>query len=183
MKFLAAVALPAYALDQLTKWWIYTHFQLNPSPEIAAKYPAAVEATLHLPLEYVVIPDWFRIIHVGNTGAAFSFLTGHGWVFVLLSVLAFAGLIVAWKKNMFPDALSRWGVALIFGGILGNVTDRFVHGYVVDFLSFDLHFRYADPFPTFNVADSCIFCAACCFLLAAIQDARKPKAEQSTVKK
>lgn len=175
MKFLAAVALPAYALDQLTKWWIYTHFALDPSPEIAVRFPQAVESTAHLPFTYEVIPDWFRIIHVGNTGAAFSFLSGHGWVFLVLSLVAFVGLLIAWNKNAFPDALSKWGAALILGGIMGNVTDRLVHGYVVDFLSFDLHFRYASPFPAFNVADACIFCAACCFILAAIADARKKK--------
>ena len=92
----------------------------------------------------------------------------------MLSVGAFIGLLVAWKKNVFTDAPSRLAVPLLLGGILGNVTDRFVHGYVVDFLLVDLHVRFADPWPAFNVADSCICAAAGLFVVAAILDARKP---------
>jgi signal peptidase II len=176
MRFLAAIALPLYALDQLTKWWIYTHFALVPSERNLALFPGAIERTRHLPLEHDVIPGWFQIVHWGNTGAAFSFLSDHPWVFIVLSIAAFIGLLVAWKKDAFTDAPSRLAVPLILGGILGNVTDRFVHGYVVDFLLVDLHVRFADPWPAFNVADSCIFVAAALFIVAAISDARKKPA-------
>src|SRR5213076_1369208 len=47
-------------------------------------------------------------------------------------------------------------LALLLAGILGNLTDRLLYGHVVDFLLFNLHIRYADPWPAFNVADSCI---------------------------
>ena len=176
MKFLAAIALPIYALDQLTKWWILTHFALVPSERNVALFPAVVANPEHLPLAHDVFPGWFSIVHWGNTGAAFSFLSDHPWVFIVLSIGAFIGLLIAWKRNVFTDAPSRVAVPLLLGGILGNVTDRFVHGYVVDFLLVDLHVRFADPWPAFNVADSCICVAAGLFLIAAIRDARKPRA-------
>ena len=175
MKFLAAIALPAYLLDQLTKWWIVSHFALVPSMENLEQFPEVITRTAFLPESMDVIPGWFQIVHWANTGAAFSIGSGNNWFFVVLSALTFAGLLVAWKKNVFTDKPSKWGVALLLGGILGNVTDRMIHGYVVDFLSFDLHVRFANPWPAFNVADSCIFIAAGCFIGAAILEPRKAK--------
>ena len=176
MKFLASIALPAYALDQLTKWWIFTHYALRPDEKNLAQFRDVIAKTAHLPLDADVIPGWFSIVHWGNTGAAFSFLSDHPWVFIVISIAAFIGLLIAWNRNVFTDKASRVAVPLLLGGILGNVTDRFVHGYVVDFLLFDLHVRFADPWPAFNVADSCIFIAAGLFVFAAILDARKQRA-------
>ena len=176
MKFLASIALPAYALDQLTKWWIFTHYALMPSERNLAQFPDAIARTEHLPLDTDVIPGWFQIVHWGNTGAAFSFLSDHPWVFIVISVAAFIGLLIAWRRNVFTDTPSRIAVPLLLGGILGNVTDRLVHGYVVDFLLVDLHVRFANPWPAFNVADSCICVAAGLFVIAAILDARKQRA-------
>jgi signal peptidase II len=175
MKFLAAVALPLYALDQLTKWWIYTHYALVPTVDNIERFGPVVQATAQLPESTVVIPDWFQIVHWANTGAAFSLGTGNNWLFIVLALAAFVGLLMAWAKNVFTDGPSRWAVALLLSGILGNVTDRLVHGYVVDFLLFDLHFPYAHPFPAFNVADTCICTAAGLFIIAAIRDAGKKK--------
>lgn len=176
MKFLASIALPVYALDQLTKWWIYTHYALIPTERNLEKFPGAIERTAHLPLETDVIPGWFQIVHWGNTGAAFSFLSDHPWVFIIISIAAFFGLLVAWKKNVFLDAPSRLAVPLLLGGILGNITDRIVHGYVVDFVLVDLHVKFANPWPAFNVADSAICIAAGLFVIAAFMDARKSRA-------
>jgi signal peptidase II len=176
VKFLALVVLPFYLLDQLTKWWVHTHYALEPTNrEMLERFMDVVMKNSHLPLKTEVIPGWFNIVYHGNTGAAFSIGSGNNMGFVVLSVVAFIGLIIAWKKNVFPDRFSQWGVALILAGILGNVTDRLVHGYVIDFIQVDLHVRYANPWPTFNVADSCIFIAAGLFIIAGIRDARKPK--------
>jgi signal peptidase II len=92
------------------------------------------------------------------------------------------GLLFAWKRNVFPDRLSKTAVALIIAGILGNVTDRLMHGYVVDFLLFYLHlpFEWANPWPAFNVADSCIFIAAALFIIAGIRESvRKQSTEKA----
>jgi len=56
-------------------------------------------------------------------------------------------------------------LALLLAGILGNLTDRLLWGHVVDFLLFNLHIRYADPWPAFNVADSCISIAVVLFII------------------
>jgi signal peptidase II len=124
----------------------------------------------------VVVPNFFALVHWANTGAAFSVLPGNNIFFIGLSVIALAALLYFFRRGAFKDRPSRWAVALLAAGILGNVTDRFAHGHVVDFLLFDLHVRFADPWPAFNVADSCICTATGLFILAAIFE-RKP-AEQ-----
>ena len=175
VKFFVAIILPLYVLDQVTKWWIYTHFALIPTLKNIETFRDTVEKTSHLPEVWPVIPDWFHIVHWANTGAAFSIGSGNNLFFVVLSVVAFVLLIIALKRNVFPDRLSQTAIALIMAGILGNVTDRLVHGYVVDFILVNLHVRFADPWPAFNVADSCIFIAAALFIFAALRDSRKSK--------
>jgi signal peptidase II len=153
VKFLASVTLPLYALDQATKWWIVHHFVMHE--------------------DRPVIENFFDLVYYGNTGAAFSVLTGNNRFFVALSVVALAALVFFFHRGAFKDRPSRWAVALLLAGILGNLTDRLVHGHVVDFLLFNLHVRYADPWPAFNVADSCICTATGLFIISALFD-RKP---------
>ena len=153
MKFLLALALPLYALDQATKWWIVEHFQLHE--------------------QRTVIPDFFDLVYFSNTGAAFSSFSGKNSFFIGLSAIALVGLVVFYLRGAFVDRLSRWGVGLLLAGILGNLTDRLAHGHVVDFLLFDLHVRFANPWPAFNVADSCICTATGLFILAALSDGGK----------
>jgi signal peptidase II len=147
MKFLLSVALPLYALDQATKWAIM-----------------AADGRGELP--HTVIPDWFTLVHWQNTGAAFSLGDGNNVFFIGLSLAALIGLFIAWRRQAFPDRISRWAVALLLSGILGNLTDRLIHGHVVDFLLFDLHVRFANPWPAFNVADSAICTAVGLFFIS-----------------
>ena len=157
MKFLLAISFPLYVLDQATKLWIVNHFFFHE--------------------QRTVIPNFFDLVYWGNTGAAFSFLTGNNTGFIVLSIVAFIGLIVFFLRGAFTDRFSRWGVALLLAGIAGNLTDRFLHGHVVDFLLFDLHVRFANPWPAFNVADSCICIATGLFIFAALTEGRKPVSE------
>jgi len=157
VKFLLSISLPLYVLDQVTKLWIVRNFVLHE--------------------QRPVIPDFFDLVYFANTGAAFSAFTGNNTFFIGLSIVAVIGLIVFYLRGAFADRLSRWGVALLLAGILGNLTDRFLHGHVVDFLLFDLHVRFANPWPAFNVADSCICTATGLFILAALVDGRKPAAQ------
>jgi signal peptidase II len=159
MKQLFALALPLYAFDQATKWWVIGH--IAPSHE----WPP-IDADAHLAL----IPGWFDLVHWANTGAAFSIGRDNNWFFVVLSLLTLAGLLIASARGAFADRLSRAGVGLLIAGILGNVTDRLVHHHVVDFLLVDLHVRFADPWPAFNVADSCICVAVGLFILATLRE-------------
>ncbi len=154
------LSLPLYVLDQLTKWWIVSNYD-PPNPRDGVDYTN-------------VIPGFFDIVRVHNTGVAFGRFNGSAWANVVFGSVAIAALIliaVLWRKQAFPIKTNQVAVFLLIPGILGNLTDRFVHGYVVDFLSFDLGFMI---WPSFNVADSCICVAAG---LLAISAFFEPKAE------
>jgi signal peptidase II len=145
MKRLLLIVLPLYALDQLTKTMVVR------SMEVGDARP--------------VIDGFFELVHVINTGAAFGSFRNGNLFFILLSVAVFGMLAYFYKKGAFPGVWPQTGLALFLAGILGNLTDRLVHGHVVDFLSFDLHVPFASPWPAFNVADSCICVAASIFVL------------------
>ncbi len=159
MKRLFTLALPLYALDQATKWWIVRRLALS------HEWPP-IFTDAHI----AVIPGWFHLVYWANTGAAFSIGRNNNWFFVVLSLVTFIGLLIATARGVFTDRLSRTGVGLLIAGILGNVTDRLVHHHVVDFLLVDLHVRFADPWPAFNVADSCICIAVGLFILATLRE-------------
>lgn len=99
----------------------------------------------------------FNLTLLHNTGAAFSFLAGadgwQRWFFIALA-LVISVVLVVWLKGLKQhETWTAIAIALILGGALGNVYDRVVHGYVVDFL----HFYWRDHhFPAFNVADIAI---------------------------
>lgn len=103
-----------------------------------------------------VIP-MFNLTLLHNTGAAFSFLAEAAgwqrWFFVTLALVVSVVLIM-WLRNLkHHETWTAIAIALILGGALGNVYDRVVHGYVVDFL----HFYWQDwHFPAFNLADTAI---------------------------
>ncbi len=137
-----------YALDQATKLWTVQHVPLGE----------------HLP----ILPGRFDWVHFSNTGAAFGVLQDSNKFFIGISLVAFVGLLWAMARRIFPGRLNYAALLLLLSGILGNVTDRLVHGYVVDFLLFDLGFPPANPWPAFNVADSCICVAVVLLLLASL---------------
>lgn len=158
---LFGVALPLYALDQISKWWIVKTFA---------------------PLEQrVVVEDFFDLCYFMNTGAAFSIGSGRNSFFIALSLVALFALLFYCARGAFADSCSQWGSALLIAGILGNLTDRIVHGHVVDFLLFDLHVRYANPWPAFNIADSCICVAVALFFIASFREGRSSAAPKDSV--
>ena len=118
---------------------------------------------LYQPVEFIPLLQ-FTLLH--NTGAAFSFLSSAGgwqrWVFSLLALIV-SGVIVAWLRRLHAqERLQAAGLALILGGALGNVIDRIVLGYVVDFLDFHwLGYHW----PAFNVADMGIVCGVALLLI------------------
>ena len=111
-----------------------------------------------------VIPGFFNLTHVYNTGAAFGMLHDSNLFFIIVSVMAFIVLVL--MKRHFKGGLMQWGWILLLSGILGNVTDRIKYGHVVDFLDFQLGGYH---WPSFNIADSCICIAAGLFLLSSFQ--------------
>ncbi|MDX1588976.1 MAG: signal peptidase II [Oleiphilaceae bacterium] len=122
--------------------------------DLSTKWAATQWLSYASPVE--VLP-FFNLTLLHNTGAAFSFLAEAGgwqrWFFVLLAVVI-TGVLSVWITRLHSG--ERWlGTALCFvlGGAIGNLYDRVVHGYVVDFL----HFHWAGyHFPAFNIADSFI---------------------------
>jgi signal peptidase II len=120
----------------------------------------------------VAVTSFFNIVRVHNHGAAFSFLADASgwqrWFFTVVGCVA-AGVILWMLKSHPGQKLFSFAMACILGGAIGNVLDRLIHGYVVDFL--DFHWRFLAPlfpgghFPAFNVADSAITVGAACLIL------------------
>jgi len=146
MKFIFFISLPLYFLDQLTKAYVLWSITYGGDRD--------------------VIPGFFKLVHVTNTGAAFGSFKGNNMFFVVLSTLAlFFVVVLLLRRNRVPDAWRDVSLALLLAGVLGNLTDRILYGHVIDFLLFNLHVPHADPWPAFNVADSCICIAVIFFIL------------------
>ena len=111
------------------------------------------------------VTSLFNVVRVHNTGAAFSFLASAAgwqrWFFTGIGLLA-AVFIIWMLKSHAGQKLFSFAMACILGGAVGNVIDRVLYGYVVDFL--DFHWR-TWHFPAFNVADSAITVGAACLIL------------------
>jgi len=111
-----------------------------------------------------VIPGFFNLTHLYNTGAAFGMLHDSNLFFMVLSTVVLIALIV--MRRHFSGKLMGTGWVLLIAGIIGNVADRMRIGHVVDFLDFQFGSYH---WPSFNVADSCICVAAGLFLLGSFQ--------------
>jgi signal peptidase II len=156
MKYILLLSLPLYALDQITKALVLRSIGPEEPP-------------------YVVIPDFFEIVNVTNDGAAFGSFKNNNWFFIILSCVAFVFVFaLLLRRTRSRDPLRDVSMALLLGGIMGNMTDRFLHGHVIDFALFDLHVPFAHPFWAFNVADSCIFIAVCCFIVHSLRKRKEP---------
>ena len=139
-----ALALVILMADQFTKVLIVGTYQLGDSTQVT---------------------EFFNVVRVHNSGAAFSFLAGAGgwqrWFFTVIGVGA--ALIILWLlKSHAGQKLFSFALACILGGAIGNVIDRLLYGYVVDFLDFH---GLGWHFPAFNIADSAITVGAACLIL------------------
>jgi signal peptidase II len=152
MKLILFLSLPLYVLDQITKFLVLAYIPT------------------HVTIE--VIPGFFNLVQVHNTGAAFGMFKDNNAFFIGLASVALVVLSVMAWRGCFPDKATRVGAALLASGVIGNLTDRILHGYVVDFL--DVILPWYGHWPAFNVADSCICIAAVLFLVSAFLT---PKAE------
>jgi signal peptidase II len=120
-----------------------------------------------------VVPGFFDIVNITNTGAAFGSFKGNNTFFVALSCFALlVVLVLLLRTSSRRDVWRDVSLALLLAGILGNLTDRLLHGHVIDFLVFNLHIPYADPWPAFNVADSSICIAVGCFIIHSFREKR-----------
>ncbi len=151
MRLLYYLTLPLSLIDQATKIAILRHFQEGESSP--------------------VIPGFFNLVRVHNTGIAFGSFNDGAWsnaIFSVVAVSALVAILIFWARGSFPGPLNGLAVALLISGILGNLTDRLWHGYVVDFLDFHVAGYH---WPSFNVADSCICIAAALLFVSAFRPA------------
>jgi len=144
-------------LDRLTKWMVIQKIPLYSSVD--------------------VIPGFFRLTHLENTGAAFSLLADSPgpWVgrfLVLFSLTAVVMISILLWKSKEAINLNTVSLALVLGGALGNLWDRLVRGQVTDFL--DVYAR-SHHWPPFNIADSAIVVGALLLAGGALFAPRKPK--------
>lgn len=116
-------------LDQLTKW-------------LAVKFLMPVGT-------FPIIEDVLHLTYLENEGAAFGMLKDSRWVFLVISTIAIAGIIFYFVRFKPQNKLFQLSLAFILGGGIGNMIDRTLLGYVVDFIDFRLI-----NFAIFNVADS-----------------------------
>jgi len=135
-RWLLVLALGVFVLDQVTKFLI------------VANLPTG---TYGPPRHIEIIPGFFNLVHVGNTGAAWSLFAGKSTMLALLA-LTTLGAIFFWRRSLGLRLLPvQVSFGLLCGGIVGNLLDRLVYRHVIDFL--DFHFG-SYIYPTFNVADS-----------------------------
>jgi signal peptidase II len=137
---IAVLALVIFMLDQFTKWLVLH--------------------ALNLGDETIVIPGFFKLVHWGNTGAAWSLFSGNNAALAMVGLFALVALFLT-RHHFSSHTLSgQIAFGLIFGGIAGNLTDRLLPSRhaVVDFLYFYLQQRNGNiiGFPAFNVADTAI---------------------------
>jgi signal peptidase II len=148
------LALILLIADQFTKVLILGYYQLGDSSPVTG---------------------FFNIVRVHNSGAAFSFLSSASgwqrWFFTAIGLGA-AVFIVYMLRSHPGQKLFSFALACILGGAIGNVIDRLLHGYVVDFLDF----HYAGThFPAFNIADSAISIGAACLILDELLRVRRAR--------
>lgn len=131
-----------------------------------SKYLVGIFLTPYHPLP--VFP-MFNLTLAYNTGAAFSFLSGagdwHRWFFAAFSFIVSIILAIWLYRSENQTRLLSAGISLILGGAMGNLLDRALHGYVIDFI--DLYYKH-HHFATFNIADSAICIGAGLFVLDAL---------------
>lgn len=145
VRLLLLITIPLYLLDQVTKWATLTFIPLHQ--------------------EIPIIPGLFNLVHVTNTGSAFGLM--RGWLnFHVIFGTIMAGVMFWMLFSKASDKISRFAAALILSGIFGNITDRLVHGHVIDFLDFYVGRHH---WPAFNIADSAIVSAVALFLWASFK--------------
>lgn len=134
------VVVLVFLADQLSKQWVLANFDL---------------------FESVQLLPFFNFTYVRNYGAAFSFLSEAGgwqrWLFTIVAV-GFSTLLTVWLRKQSASLLKlNLAYTLVIGGALGNLVDRLMHGFVVDFIDF---YWGKSHYPAFNIADSAIFIGA-----------------------
>jgi len=153
-KKLAIIGLAFVIVDQLIKRMISQAIELNSQVEI--------------------IPDFFYLANVHNEGGAWSILSGQVWFLIAVGFFALFFIFFSFIKGKDLSTIEIVVFACLMGGVIGNLIDRIVHGYVIDYLSFNI-FGY--DFPVFNLADMGIVLSVGFLLLWTIKEEVCKKSE------
>ena len=155
---LFAFSVLLIAIDQLTKMYIHTHYQLGESTAI--------------------IPGFFNLTYVRNLGAAFGFLADshpgfREMFFLAMPPVALIVILLILRTVPNDDQLQIFALSSVFGGAIGNYIDRLRFRYVIDFLDFHIQDKYT--WPAFNVADSAIVCGVGLLLILMLFEKKESK--------
>ena len=155
---IAALALFILALDQFSKWLVLN--LLEPWEE------------------RIIIPGFFKFVHWGNTGAAWSLFRGNNGVLAFVALIALVALYLSRHHFESHTLTGQIAFGLIFGGIAGNLADRDYRHAVVDFIYFYMQPRGGSEigFPAFNIADSAICTGVGLIFLITWKNEHSPKA-------
>ena len=147
------LAIGIVALDQLVKFFVRTQLPLYHTIE--------------------VLPGLLNLTYVQNTGAAFSLFEDSTLILALFSLVISVGIAVFMAVRPMPHRFGRFTTALVLGGAVGNLIDRFFLGYVVDMFAFG----FID-FPVFNVADISLVCGGILLCVYVMFFMEKDKADE-----
>lgn len=142
-------------LDQLTKYWVL--LKIEPGTYV---YPPPIS----------IIHNFFYLVHIHNTGAAWGTFSGGSLWLGILAVLVIVSLILFRKHLELERPIMQFIIGLLLGGIIGNLIDRVYRGYVIDFI--DIHLP-GYRWPAFNIADSAICIAVILYIIISIADSFK----------
>lgn len=138
-----------FLIDQITKIIISNNINLNGS--------------------VTVIKNFFSLTYVKNTGAAFGFFSGKTLLITIISVFIFLYLLMELIKNKSNIKIINLSFSFILGGLIGNLYDRIVLGYVRDFMDFTI---FNKGFAIFNIGDAFIVVGCFMFIIGALLEAR-----------
>lgn len=133
MKKFISISLLAVIIDQLVKIVVSNNMLIN------------------TPIK--IINNFFYLTYVTNKGAAWSILNGSRLLLIFLAIMALIAIYIFFIRNQKLKTIEYITYGLLVGGIIGNLIDRVIYGYVIDYLDFYI-FNY--DFPIFNIADICI---------------------------
>lgn len=154
-RWLLLLAVVVFTLDQVTKVWVNHTIPFE---------------TYFGPDRITVIPGFFHLVHVGNTGAAWGMFAGKTVWLAALAIVTLAGIYLFRHHLELRRLVTQVCFGLLCGGIFGNLVDRLAHGHVIDFLLFTFG---SWDFPAFNVADSAICVGVAIYLYQSFREPQR----------
>lgn len=159
MKKIIGISFACFFLDQLIKY--------------------VINEVISLERSVAVIENFFHLTYVRNYGAAFNILNGNRLFLILIACITLFIIYYCLMKNRVNSTLEQVGYGLFIGGILGNLWDRLIHGYVIDYLDFEI---FQIHMPIFNYADICICVGVFLCVIALLKEEMRWKNSQSQKK-